>query len=95
MEYNEDGTVKREFPVKMVKGDEVVYASVESDVVQREWDGFAVEGTPEAERTVPFDPSAKSVTEVQEYLAGADEAERARVLEAERTGKARTSLLSE
>jgi hypothetical protein len=39
-----------------------------------------------------FDPSDHSVVEVREYLAGADDAEKERVLTAEAAGKARTSL---
>lgn len=42
-----------------------------------------------------YDPADHKVEEVQEYLATADEAERERVLEAERNGKARTTLLSD
>ncbi len=40
-----------------------------------------------------FDPNKHSVAEVQAHLESADEAERERVLEAERAGKARTTLL--
>lgn len=39
------------------------------------------------------DPGDFNVTEVQAYLATADEAEKARVLEAEKDGKNRSSLL--
>ena len=39
-----------------------------------------------------FDPSDHSVVEVREYLAGADAAEKERVLAVEAAGKARTSL---
>jgi hypothetical protein len=41
----------------------------------------------------PFDPGAHDVKEVQAYLASADDAERGRVLAAERAGKNRSSLL--
>lgn len=40
-----------------------------------------------------FDPSEHTVLEVNEYLNTADPAERARVLEAERAGKARKGIL--
>lgn len=40
-----------------------------------------------------FDPGEHTVAQVREHLAGADEAERERVLEAERAGKARASLI--
>lgn len=40
-----------------------------------------------------FDPSAHTVSEVNAYLETVDEAERARVLEAERAGKARKGIL--
>jgi len=40
-----------------------------------------------------FDPASASVEQVVEYLAGADETETARVLDAEASGKARKSLL--
>lgn len=40
-----------------------------------------------------FDPSTHSVEDVRAHLASADDAERDRVLTAERDGKARTTLL--
>lgn len=40
-----------------------------------------------------FDPSAKTVAEVNAYLAKADPDERARVLAAERDGQARKGIL--
>jgi hypothetical protein len=43
--------------------------------------------------TLEFDPSEHTVEEVKEYLDGADDAERERVLSAEADGKARKSLL--
>ncbi len=39
-----------------------------------------------------FDPSGVSVDDVHAYLLGADDAERARVLEAEAAGKARVTI---
>lgn len=42
---------------------------------------------------VEFDPSAATVDEVKEYLDGADDEERARVIAAEESGKARKSIL--
>ncbi|MGX6513245.1 hypothetical protein [Rhodococcus sp. SJ-2] len=42
-----------------------------------------------------YDPSAHTVDEVNTYLATADPAERARVLEAERNGKARKGILGD
>lgn len=42
-----------------------------------------------------FDPSKATVEEVNTYLEGADEAERARVLEAEAAGKNRKSIVEE
>lgn len=47
------------------------------------------ENTPEE-----FNPSDATVEEVQDYLAGADDTERERVLAAEAAGKKRKSLLS-
>lgn len=47
---------------------------------------------PDAQDT-EFDPAEHSVSEVKAYLEDADEEERQRVLEAERHGKARKSLL--
>lgn len=41
----------------------------------------------------PFDPANYTEEQVQEYLAEADEAERKRVLDAERDGKSRARLL--
>lgn len=41
----------------------------------------------------PFDPSTASVPEVQAYLAGADEAERDRVLAEEKAGKNRVTIV--
>ena len=42
-----------------------------------------------------YDPFEHSVTEVNEYLGGQDEAERDRVLAAERAGKARKGVVGE
>lgn len=42
-----------------------------------------------------FDPNDASVSEVKEYLAGADEDERERVLAAEAEGKARKGILAD
>lgn len=42
-----------------------------------------------------FDPSAHKVDEVNAYLASADDAERDRVLDAERAGQARKSVLGD
>jgi hypothetical protein len=42
----------------------------------------------------PFDPTAHNVDEVLQYLDGKSDAERDRVLEAERVGKARGSILN-
>lgn len=47
---------------------------------------------PEGEKAVEFDPSEAKVEEVLEYLAGADEDERARVLAAEVAGKNRVTI---
>lgn len=47
----------------------------------------------EIEAAKPFDPSAASVPEVQEYLSGADEAERNRVLAEEKAGKNRVTIV--
>lgn len=41
----------------------------------------------------PFDPAEHTVDEVKAHFDGADDAERARVLDAERTGKARAGVL--
>lgn len=43
MQFNEDGTVARDFPVKLVKGDKAILAHTESDVVNAEWNGFQTE----------------------------------------------------
>lgn len=40
-----------------------------------------------------FDPNDKTVVEVNAYLDDADESERERVLDAERDGKARVSII--
>lgn len=42
----------------------------------------------------PFDPSEHTVLEVEEYLEGVDDQERARVIEVERIGRARKGILS-
>lgn len=52
----------------------------------------APEALPEASGGV-FDPSQHTVREVEEYLETADDEEWARVLEAERVGKGRVSLV--
>jgi len=43
---------------------------------------------------VEFDPSAHTADEVVEHIAAAPEAEAARVLEAEKSGKARKSVVA-
>lgn len=48
--------------------------------------------TPAAD-TESFDPSDHTVDEVKAHLENADDAERERVLDAEKAGKARTSLI--
>lgn len=57
-------------------------------------DSVAREGTAAA-AAAPFDPTGKTVAEVQAYLAGADEAETTRVLDLERAGAARVTLLGQ
>lgn len=49
-------------------------------------------GRPEETAGAEFDPSDHTVDEVEAYLATADDAERERVLAAEKAGKARKSL---
>lgn len=58
-------------------------------------DQVASEGSAAAEAALPFDPTGKTVAEVQAYLADADEAETARVLGLERSGAARVTLLNQ
>lgn len=48
-----------------------------------------------AKQDAEFDPADHTVAEVQEHLASADDAERERVLAAEKDGKARKGLLEE
>lgn len=45
------------------------------------------------EKVEQFDPSAATVDEVKEYLGGADDTERERVLAAEEAGKGRKGIL--
>lgn len=47
----------------------------------------------ELEAAKPFDPSKANVDEVKEYLSGATEDERARVISEEKAGKNRTSIV--
>jgi hypothetical protein len=42
----------------------------------------------------PFDPSEHTVQQVNDYLAGAEQAERERVLQAEAAGRARRGITS-
>lgn len=50
MEYvKSTGLPKREFPVVMVKGGQAVRVDTEAQVVQYEWDGFAVQESQPAE----------------------------------------------
>lgn len=49
---------------------------------------------PAAENAGAFDPAEHKVDEVLAYVEGADDAEKARVLEAEKNGKARKTLIS-
>jgi trigger factor len=53
---------------------------------------LSAEGEAFAQR-VSFDPSAHTADEVVEYVQTADEAEAARVVEAEKSGKARKSVV--
>jgi hypothetical protein len=53
----------------------------------------AVASDAEVESGQAFDPSDHNIDDVQAYLANATDEERARVLEAERAGKARKTLL--
>lgn len=71
-------------------GDEVPADNVERHGWQ---DKVAAVGTAAAEAALPFDPTGKTVAEVQAYLADADDAETARVLDLERQGQARVTLL--
>lgn len=48
----------------------------------------------ESSQNSQFDPNEKNVAEVQEHLDSADQEERERVLEAEREGKGRTTILN-
>lgn len=57
-------------------------------------DQVAREGTQAAEGAQPFDPTGKTVADVQAHLADADEAETARVLDLERAGAARVGILN-
>lgn len=95
-EYNPDGTIKRTWPLLMERGNQKVNAYTEVDVVYLEWHGWRTASSPPpAAAAGPFDPSSATVAEVQAYLDGADDAERTRVLEAERAGQARKSLVGE
>jgi hypothetical protein len=58
-------------------------------------DSVAPEGSAAAAAAEPFDPTGKTVAEVQAHLADADEAETARVLDLERDGAARVTLLGQ
>ena len=49
---------------------------------------------PAAESTELFDPSTAKVDEVLAYASSVDDAERARILEAEKAGKARKSVIA-
>jgi hypothetical protein len=71
-------------------GDRVPEANVERHGWQ---DQVAAEGTQAAAAAQPFDPTGRTVAEVQAYLADADAAETARVLDLERAGEARVSLI--
>lgn len=90
-----------EFPKILTKGDARRTANTIEDQVRFQFDGFtlpAPEPTPTAEPpasagSAEYDPAEHTVAEVQDYLAAADDAERDRVLSAERGGKARSSLL--
>ncbi|MEV4672172.1 hypothetical protein AB0K34_11020 [Actinomadura sp. NPDC049382] len=50
--------------------------------------------TPNPDPNGPFDPSEHTVTQVNEYLAGAELGERERVLQAEADGRGRRGILS-
>ncbi|MGO1943532.1 MAG: trigger factor, partial [Ancrocorticia sp.] len=54
----------------------------------------AEKDAPSSEAAELFDPSTAKVNEVLDYAASVDEAERTRILEAEKAGKARKSLIA-
>jgi hypothetical protein len=73
-------------------GDRVPAENVERFGWQQQ---VAAEGTQAAAAAQPFDPTGRTVAEVQAHLADADDAETARVLDLERAGAARVSLLGQ
>ncbi|HXH77159.1 hypothetical protein [Nocardioides sp.] len=73
-------------------GDRVPAENVERHGWQ---DQVAREGTKAAGAAAPFDPTGKTVADVQAYLADADEGETTRVLDLERAGAARVTLLGQ
>lgn len=93
--------------VVVVKGDNVRIVSSARDLVRANWDGWHIQenqkvalsediaGALQTDIAVPFDPAEHDVAAVQKHLETADDAERTRVLDAERGGKARKSLLGE
>ena len=71
-------------------------AETDRQVEKQQEDEAAAKAEAEAKgEESPFDPNDHSVAEVQEYLEGADDEERARVLDAEKAGQARKSLVGE
>lgn len=73
-------------------------AGLEASVVITTSHGYVVPSeilaTEEEEAADEFNPSEATVAEIKAYLDGADEAERKRVLAAEKADKARASVLS-
>lgn len=82
-------------PVELVrKKDEAVQAEDQPAVLTEP--GTTTDPEEAVNANVAFDPSGHSVAEVKEYLEGADEAERQRVLDAEAASdKPRKGLLKE
>lgn len=90
-------------PKELVGGDakaEADEAAKAAEVAAAEEAAKAAEAAQKAEddgenKAVEFDPSEAGVEEVHEYIKGADDAERERVLAAEREGKNRVTVLRE
>lgn len=94
-----DGYIVPDAVVEQVEFDAKSDADAQADVdaqAQADADAEAAkQAAADADKATAdlFDPSAHNVDEVKAYLETADEAERARVLAAEETGKKRVSLL--
>lgn len=102
-DYNGESITAADQPAVLTQPGTTKSRAEATNVAANAGDGRLVEGVESAttpadsteEPADEFDPSSATVAEVNDYLEGADDAERTRVLAAEAAGKARKSIIGE